>query len=78
MDRLKYEKDVALRLRKEIEDEVITVRSELHGMQGASQSLQDELEGMRRQATIWQGGSLDEREKYERESKLLRSQLQTR
>lgn len=44
----------------------------------ASQSLQDELEGLRQQRDIWRNASSNEQDKLKAENTLLRSQLQTR
>ena len=51
MERLKADNLRTLTTRKELEGEVIAVRSQLEGMHGAAGSLQEELEGVRRVCT---------------------------
>eukprot|EP00798_Chlamydomonas_sp_ICE-L_P015711 gene15711-21823_t len=61
VDRLKYEKDVALRLRQEVENECVSV-VERRMSRGHHQSLQEDLgRAFGARQLSWQGGSLDER-----------------
>ncbi|KAJ9514843.1 hypothetical protein QJQ45_028616 [Haematococcus lacustris] len=76
--KLKAENEATLLQRRAQQDAVIAVNTELESMQAAQQSLQQELETMRTQTSIWQNASSGESEKLKQENALLRNQMQSR
>ncbi|KAJ9514550.1 hypothetical protein QJQ45_016286 [Haematococcus lacustris] len=76
--KLKAENEATLLQRRAQQDAVIAVNTELESMQAAQQSLQQELETMRTQTSIWQNESSGESEKLKQENALLRNQMHSR
>ncbi|GBF90584.1 ATP binding microtubule motor protein [Raphidocelis subcapitata] len=78
VERLKDENLEAWRAKYDLEARLAAAAAQAEGHARERAGLQSDLDALRRQAAIWQDAGVESREKWDREGRLLREQLEAR